>query len=305
MASPQLQNIIQMLKQRPVREDVSFQEVRSAFEGLATMYPPDESVKREKADANGVPGEWITKEGVPTDTTIFYIHGGAWTVGSVNTHARLVSNICAASDARAFSIDYRLAPEHPYPAGSDDCLTAYKWLLEDQKVDPARLVIAGDSAGGNLTLVTLLRIRDGGLPLPAAAVCLSPATDMTASGESYTSRREADPMLGGAPDGSRRVQEAYCPGEDLKNPYISPLYGNLKGLPPLLIHVGDAEILLSDSVDFAQRAKESGVDVTLEVWDEMIHVFQFFAPMLPEGVEAINVIGKFVKSHVGATAPAG
>lgn len=304
MASPQLQNIIQLLNARPVRGDETFEEIRSAFEGLASMYPVDEAVKREKADANGVPGEWITKAGVPTDTTILYIHGGGWTIGSVNTHARLVANICAASDARAFSIDYRLAPEYQYPAAPDDCITAYKWLLNEQGVDPANLVIAGDSAGGNLTLVTLLRIRDEGLPLPAAAVCLSPATDFTTSGESHTTRREADPMLGGNPDGMDKVIEAYCPGRDLKEPYLSPLFGDLKGLPPLLIQVGDAEILLSDSVDFAQRAKEAGVDVTLEVWDEMIHVFQFFAPMLPEGVEAINVIGKFVKSHVGAASAA-
>ncbi|HUF53363.1 MAG TPA: alpha/beta hydrolase [Dehalococcoidia bacterium] len=304
MASPQLQNIIQMLKARRIRGDASYQEIRAAFEQIAAIYPIDANVSRQKDDTNGVSGEWITSPGVSGETTIFYIHGGGWTIGSVNTHARLTALIGAAADARVFSIDYRLAPEHPYPAGLDDCITAYRWLIEDQAVDPGRLVIAGDSAGGNLTLATLLRLRDEGYPLPAAAVCLSPATDILATGESHTTRREADPMLGGTPDGINKVREAYCPGQDPKNPYISPLYGDPSGLPPLLIQVGDAEILLDDAVRFAQLATESGVDVTLEVWDEMIHVFQFFAPMLPEGVEAINTVGKFIKSQIGAISAA-
>lgn len=303
MASPQLQNIIQALRSIQLNpHEADIPTVRAAFEQFASVYPTADGVKREKADANGVPGEWITPPAVSGDTTILYIHGGGWTMGSVNTHARLVANICAACDARSFSIDYRLAPEHPYPAGLDDCITAYRWLIEDQRVDPARLVIAGDSAGGNLTLASLLRLRDEGLPLPAAAVCLSPATDMLATGESHRTRAEADPMLD--PTGLPVVREAYCPDTDPATPYISPLYGDLKSLPPLLIHVGDAEILLDDSKGFAERAKAAGVDVTLKVWDEMIHVFQFFAPMLPEANEAIAEIGAFVKSRVGAASPA-
>jgi acetyl esterase/lipase len=301
MASPQLDSIIQLLKARPIRGDASFEEVRAEFEQLATIYPVDPAVKREKADANGVSGEWITAPGISGETTMLYIHGGGWTIGSVNTHARLVGNISAAADVRAFSIDYRLAPEHPFPAGLDDCITAYKWLL-DQGVDPARLAIAGDSAGGNLTLASLVRLRDEGLPLPAAAVCLSPATDFGQTGESYTTRREADPMI--QPDSMPRVREAYLPGRDPKDPLISPLYADLSGLPPILIQVGDAEVLRDDSTQFAARAKVAGVDVTLEVWDEMIHVFQFFAPILPEGTEAIARIGVYIKSHVGAAAAA-
>lgn len=304
MASPQLQTIIQTLRSRPQVGDIPIQQTRAAFENITTMFPVDANVNREDADANGVKGQWITPPGVSAETTIFYIHGGAWTVGSANTHARLVANICAASDARAFSIDYRVAPEHPFPAGLDDCITAYKWLLNEQAVDPARLVIMGDSAGGNLTLATLLRARDEGLPLPAAAVCLSAATDLLGTGESRITRAEAEPMLTQGPAGMEKIREAYFPDSDPRNPYLSPLYGDLKGLPPLLMQVGDAEILLDDSVMFAQAATEAGVDVTLEVWDEMIHVFQFFAPMLPEGTEAINVIGKFVKSRVGVTLPA-
>jgi acetyl esterase/lipase len=297
MASPQLQNIIQMLKSSPIREDASFEETRAGFEQIADVFPVAADVKREKVNADGVPCEWITPPGVSGATTVMYIHGGGWTIGSLNTHARLVSLIAAAADARALSVDYRLAPEHPFPAAPDDCLTLYRWLL-DQGVRPEQLIIAGDSAGGNLTLVTLLRVRDEALPLPAAAVALSPATDMEMTGESFTSRRGADPMID--PDGMPRVRGAYCPGEDLRNPLISPLYGDLSGLPPLLIHVGDAEVLLDDSRQVAERAKEAGVDVTLEVWDEMIHVFQFFAPILPEATEAIARIGEFVKSHVGS-----
>jgi acetyl esterase/lipase len=298
MASPQLQTIIQMLRSRPLRDGMDYQTVRAGFEQLAAAMPVADGVTREKADANGVPGEWITGPGVSGGATICYIHGGGWTVGSVNTHARLVANISAACDAPAFSVEYRLAPEHRYPAGLDDCITAYKWLIEDQGVEPARLALMGDSAGGNLTLALLLRLRDQGLPLPAAAVCLSPATDLLATGESYRTRAEADPML--VASGVDIVRQAYCPDTDPKTPYVSPLYGDLAGLPPLLIQVGDAEILLDDARRFAKRAEETGVDVTLEVWDEMIHVFQFFAPMLPEGTEAIAGIGKFVKARVGA-----
>ena len=301
MASPQLQNIIEMIKAQPLREDVPIEETRANFERLATVLPVADDVKREKADADGVAGEWITPPGAAGDITVYYLHGGGYSIGSVNTHARMVSQIAAACDGRAFAVDYRLAPENPFPAALDDAVTGYRWLL-GQGVDPARLVIGGDSAGGGLTLATLLRLREAGDPVPAAAVLLSPWTDLEGTGESIKTRREADPMIDPdmMPEGSRR----YLPDGDLRNPLVSPLHADFTGLPPMLIQVGDAEVLLDDSTRVAQRAEAAGVDVTLEVNDEMIHVFQLFAPLLPEAVAAIARIGEFAKSHAGAAAAA-
>ena len=301
MASPQLQNIIEMIKAQPLREGVPIEETRATFEALATVFPIADDVKREKADANGVPGEWLTPPGVSGDITVYYLHGGGYSIGSVNTHARMVSLIAAACDGRAFAVDYRLAPENPFPAGLDDAVAGYRWLL-GQGVDPARLVIGGDSAGGGLTLATLLRLREAGDSLPAATVLLSPWTDLEGTGDSIKTRREADPMID--PTGAPEMARSYLPDGDLRNPLVSPLHADFTGLPPMLIQVGDAEVLLDDSTRVYKRADAAGVDVTLEVNDEMIHVFQFFAPLLPEAVAAIARIGEFAKSHAGATAAA-
>ena len=301
MASPQLQNIVDMIKARPVRGDAPIEDVRANFERLATVFPIADDVKREKADANGVPGEWITPPGVSGDITIYYLHGGGYSIGSVNTHAGMVSQIAAACDGRAFAVDYRLAPEDPFPAGLDDTVAGYRWLLE-QGVDPARIVIGGDSAGGGLTLATLLRLREVGDPLPAAAVLLSPWTDLEGTGDSIKTRREADPMID--PTGMPESARSYYRDEDVRNPLVSPLHADFAGLPPMLIQVGDAEVLLDDSTRVYQRAEAAGVDVTLEVNDEMIHVFQIFAPLLPEAVAAIDRLGEFAKAHAGAAAAA-
>ncbi len=301
MASPQLQNIIEMIKAQPVREGVPIEETRAAFEQLATIFPVADDVKREKVDANGVPGEWITPPGVSGDITVYYLHGGGYSIGSVSTHARMVSLIAKAADARAFAVDYRLAPENPFPAGLDDAVAGYRWLL-GQGVDPARLVIGGDSAGGGLTFATLLRLREAGDPLPAAAVLLSPWTDLEGTGESIKTRRETDPMID--PTSMPEMARSYYRDEDVRNPLVSPLHADFTGLPPMLIQVGDAEVLLDDSTRVYKRADAAGVDVTLEVNDEMIHVFQFFAPLLPEAVAAIARIGEFAKSHAGAAAAA-
>ncbi|MCH8345634.1 MAG: alpha/beta hydrolase, partial [Chloroflexi bacterium] len=222
--------------------------------------------------------------------------------GSINTHREMISRLSRASGARALAIDYRLAPEHPFPAAIEDATTAYRWLLSSG-VDPARLVIAGDSAGGGLTVATLISLRDAGDPLPAAAVCLSPWVDMEAASDSMTTKAEADPMI--TQKDVLEGAQAYLNGADPRTPLASPIHADLSGLPPLLIHVGTAEVLLDDSTRLAERARSAGVDVTLEPWDDMIHVFQFFASMLPEGQQAIDRIGEFVREHVGAKAAAG
>ena len=301
MASPQLQNIIQALRAQPVREDVPIEETRANFEQAAAALPVADDVKRETAGPSGVPGEWLTPPGVSGDITVYWLHGGGYYMCSVNTHASMVSLIAQAAGARAFAIDYRLAPENPFPAGLDDAVAGYRWLLE-QDVEPARLVIGGDSAGGGLSLAMLQRLREAEVPLPAATVLLSPWTDLEGTGETVKTRREVDPMI----DMPVLLESArdYLPDGDLRDPLVSPLYADFAGLPPMLIQVGDAEVLLDDSTRVYERAEKAGVDVTLEVNDEMIHVFQFFAPMLPEAVATIERIGEFAQAHAGAPAAA-
>jgi monoterpene epsilon-lactone hydrolase len=301
MASPQLEQIIQLIRSRPIREEGTIQETRQEFEMLATMFPVAADIKREPASANGVPGEWISAPNSTDATTIFYLHGGGYTIGSVNTHAEMVSRICRASGARAFSLNYRLAPENPYPAAVEDATKAYRWLLS-QGIRPESIVISGDSAGGGLALATLLALKDAGDPLPGGAVLLSPWTDLLGTGNSLKTRAAADPMIN--PELIIQGATQYHGSTPASDPLVSPLYGDFHGLPPMLIQVGDAEVLLDDSTRLAERAKAADVDVTLEVWDEMIHVFQIFAATLPEGQQAIDRIGEWVKQHVRTGAAA-
>jgi epsilon-lactone hydrolase len=242
--------------------------------------------------------EWLIPSEPLDDARMVYVHGGAWMAGGLDSHRGLVSRIAEASGIPTLAIEYRLAPEHPFPAALEDCLSAYGWLLENgpNGSDPCgRAFLAGDSAGGNLALASLLALKELPDALPDAAVVLSPATDFTASGASVETRRAVDPVI----DHSRTpgMQRLYCPGHRANEPLISPLFGDLAGLPPLLIQAGDAETLLDDSVLFAARAREAGVDVALEVWDEMPHVWQFFAPVLAESTAAIASIARFLRAH--------
>lgn len=300
MASPQLQSIIDMLRNRPSSDRLEIKTARAAFEQIAMLFKPAPDITTQSLSANGVPAEWITPPNA-TDTVVYWLHGGGYTVGSINTHRDMISRIARASEARAFAIDYRLAPEHPFPAAVDDAVTGYRWLLA-QGIDPKAVVIGGDSAGGGLTFATLITLRDAGDPLPAAAVTFSPWTDLEGTGESITTRRDADPMID--PAGMPEMSALYHTTTPVRDPRVSPIHADLTGLPPQLIHVGDAEVLLSDATRMADKAKAAGVDTTLEVWDEMIHVFQFFAATLSEGQQAIEMAGEFVKSHVAAKAVA-
>ena len=191
-------------------------------------------------------------------------------------------------------IEYRLAPEHPFPAAVEDAVAAYRWLV-GEGLDPAQIVIAGDSAGGGLTVATLVALRDEGDLLPAAAVCFSPWVDLEGIGQSMSAKAEADPLV--QRDGIIEMARAYLGGADTRVPLAAPLYADLTGLPPVLIQVGTSETLLDDSTRLAERSRKAGVDVTFEPWEDMIHVWQYFASILPEGQEAINRIGSFVKQH--------
>jgi acetyl esterase/lipase len=301
MASPQLRAVVAFLKNRPIRGDEPLDAIRQAFDSVGTIFPIPADVKREDVSAGGIPGAWIQAGEPGSGATIYYLHGGGYSIGSVSSHLDLISRIARAADARAFAIDYRLAPEHPFPAPIEDSVAAYRWLLQ-QGTDPATIVIGGDSAGGGLTLATLVALRDAGDTLPAAAFAISPWTDMTITGESVRTRKDLDPMI--PADAMAEGAATYLGGADPKNPLASPLFADLRGLPPLLIHVGDHEVLLSDATRFAAAAEEAGTEVKLEVWDEMIHVWHFFATILPEGQQAIEGIGQFIRQQVATGAPA-
>ena len=249
-------------------------------------------VESRWADLGGVPGEWLVPEQASEGRTILYLHGGGWVLGYYSPHRLMVGRIARAAQARALVLDYRLAPEHPFPAALEDSLAAYRCLLQ-QGVEPGKLVLAGDSAGGNLVPATLLALRDAGDPLPAGAALLSPATDLTQQGSSFETNLDKEALLPKSFVDS--CLEMYLNGADPCQPLVSPLFGDLHGLPPLLIQAGGDELLLSDSTRFAEKAQKSGVQVKLEVYPGMWHVWQMYAPFLPEGRQAVNSIAAFIR----------
>lgn len=250
----------------------------------------------EDVDAGGVKAQWVGAPGVvDAQRAILYFHGGGFQVGSLVSHRELMSGLSAAAQCRVLGVDYRLAPEHRYPAALDDALAAYRWL-KDQGFAPDHIALAGDSAGGGLALSLLLRLRDAGQALPAAAVLMSAWTDLTASGASYGTRAATDPIHQ-RPMILAMARNYLGKEGNPSDPLVSPLFADLKGLPPLLAQVGDRETVLDDSRDFVARAKEAGVDATLQVWDHMIHVFQQFPAQLPEARAAIDDMGRFVRGH--------
>jgi acetyl esterase/lipase len=236
----------------------------------------------------GVPAEWAT----PADATgeaILYLHGGGYCLGSINASRDLIARLAQATRRRVLAIDYRLAPENPFPAALEDALAACDWLRQ-QGVAPSRLLLAGDSAGGGLAVATLIALRDADLPLPAGAICFSPWVDLALTGPSAHSGAVADPMLTAS---ILARYAAACAGETpLTHPLLSPLYADLRGLPPLLIQVGTREILLDDAVRLARRAEEAGVSVALQKWEGLFHVFQF-APFLPESRQALALVADY------------
>ncbi len=269
--------------------------MRRSMDRAGSLFRLHRAVEVRPESAGSVPAEWVIPRGAPTDRALLYIHGGAWFMGSPRSHRGMLSYISYESGVPALSIDYRLAPEYPFPAGLEDCVTAYTWLL-DRGIAPHKIVVAGDSAGGNLTLALLVAARDARKPVPAAAVALSPATDLAGSGESFTTRAHLDPILANL--GPSTILIDYIGTHDPREPLISPLYADLHDLPPLLIHVGDYEVLLDDSVRFGERAHAAGVDAQVVVWPEMFHVFQIFVPILPEARRSVRQIAGFIRTHL-------
>jgi monoterpene epsilon-lactone hydrolase len=245
---------------------------------------------------DGIYAEWILPSRAKKDKVILYFHGGGYVMGSVKAHRTHVAKFVKGSDVGALLFGYRLAPEHPFPAAIEDSVTAYRWLLA-QGVSPSHIVFIGDSAGGGLCLATLIALKDQDIPLPSAAVALSPWTDLKCTGESYRIKAKVDPLTWTE---SWTVFSKYYVGDnDPANPWISPYYGDLHGLPPILIYVGENEVLLDDSTRFAEKAKDAGVDITLKVGEGMFHCFPVCAPLFPEAKQAMDEICAFIKTHIG------
>lgn len=292
MPNEMLEMVCQMLRSRPVDPNATFADLRRGLEELVALSPLPDGTTREPVEAGGVPCEWITGHGASGPGTILYLHGGGYTIGSINSHRALVSRLSSATGLRGLAVDYRLAPEHPFPAAIDDATAAYRWLL-GQGTSPDRVVIAGDSAGGGLTVATLLALRAAGIPMPAAGVCISPWVDLEGAGDSMTTCAALDPMV--QRDGLLRMAAAYLGDTHPRTPLASPIHADLRDLPPLLIHVGTRETLLDDATRLAAAAHAAGVDVELETWPEMIHVWHAFSPLLPEADQAVARIGEWVR----------
>ncbi len=274
--------------------------LRNMYEKMATVKmeknPLPSDLKTSKVDSDGILAEWQILPSAAEERVLLFFHGGGFVLGSAYAYRPFTVALGKITGMHVLSIDYRLAPEHPFPAAVDDCTKAYQWLLR-QGFKSSNIIIAGDSAGGNLTLAAILNLGKNGIPLPKGAVCFSPSTDLDTVD---VSRAETDPVL--ADVGVFWWRFAYLGIEnpaDTKNPLVSPLFGDLKGFPPVLVQATPPEILFEPGRKFVEKAKAAGVDATLQTWDGMIHVWQYFGlGVLPEAQEAIEKVGQWVKLHM-------
>lgn len=275
----------------------SIPEQRAAMDEVASASRAPQGITVEPDRLGGRDAEWLEVADGADDAVVLYLHGGGYCIGSLATHRPLAGRIALASRCRVVTLDYRLAPEHPFPAAVEDACAAYGDLLAGGSV-PHRIVVAGDSAGGGLAVALLLALRAAGTPMPAAAVCLSPWTDLTQSSPAYDERADDDPMVSKA--GLDEMAAAYLRDTDPRTALASPLFGDLAGLPPVRIEVGENEVLLDDATGLAERLRSAGVDVSLVVWPDLIHVFQAFpGELLPEADTSIDGVGAFVRAQLG------
>jgi acetyl esterase/lipase len=298
VASNELTELAAKLQERvnAIRDVPSIEERRSALDRMSPDAPPDVQVIAVTAD--GVPCDWLVAPNADVNRRALYFHGGGYVGGSPRSHRRLAADVGRAAACAVLTVGYRLAPEHPFPAALDDARTAWRWMQEN---GPAGLApasasfVVGDSAGGGLALALLLALRDAGETLPRAAVTLSAWTDLALTAPSLQTRDGIDPLMSGTSLNDN--VPAYLGDIDPRTPLASPLYGELGGLPPLLMQVGDHEVLLDDTLRFADKARAAGVVVTLEVEPEAFHTYQSFAAMVPEARQAIERIGEFIRAH--------
>ncbi|MER7639376.1 alpha/beta hydrolase [Streptomyces sp. NPDC126522] len=295
VSTEQQETLDAILRQSAFPVDSGVEEQRRLLRELTSAQPLPAEVTVESAELGGVAVAGITVDGVEPRHVVLYFHGGVYVLGDAFSSAGLASQVGRRADAKVVSVDYRLAPEHPYPAAVDDALAVYEALLEDG-VAPSDIVLAGDSAGGGLAVATLVNARDHGLPLPAAAYLMSPYADLTLAGASIDTKRKADPLL------SRELLEPrvtdYTAGQDASLGLISPVFADLSGLPPLLIQVGSHEVLLDDAVRLAQQAAGADVEVILDVTPGVPHVFQAYGPLLDEATAALDRAGQFLAARL-------
>ncbi|HEY4342915.1 MAG TPA: alpha/beta hydrolase [Parvibaculum sp.] len=298
MNDPEIGAIRDFLANSGFSEDTA--ELRKAYDAMGDTFPTAADVIIEKIKANGVPAEWSSTPGAACDRVIMYMHGGGYVIGSIASHRHLVTELGRAAGTRALSLDYRLAPEHPFPAAVDDALAGYRFLLAEG-FEPGNIAIAGDSAGGGLTVATLLAIREAGLPQPSMGFCISPWVDLEAIGNSMTTQAARDPMV--QKEGLLGMAAAYLNGGSARNPLAAPIHANFTGLAPLLIQVGASETLLDDSTRLASVAGAADVEVNLQIWPEMIHVWHFFHPMLAAARRAILGAGETISKAMDRSVP--
>ena len=301
MPSPEMQdNIASLFAMREAaaaQPAPTIEQLRADFDSRGIRYPLPGDVLVSEIDAGGVPAHWLTAPGVAGNRTLLYLHGGGYWIGSIRSHGELAARLGRAIGTRVLFPEYRLAPEHPFPAAIDDALTVWRWLRDTHQVTGTEVAIAGDSAGGGLALALLTTLRDNGEDLAAAVVLMSPWTDLTGTGASMTERVAEDPIF--TPEAVRQAADAYLARTDTDphNPLASPLFARLDGLPPLLIQAGTAELLLSDSEGLAKAAAEAGMDVTLRVGDGLPHVYPAMDGT-PEAAEATEQSAAFLRKHL-------
>ncbi|MFD7847993.1 alpha/beta hydrolase [Nocardia sp. NPDC059764] len=299
MPSPEMREFIEQFEQsRAARPDTppSLAELRAGFLPAGRKYEVPDDVRVSEVSAAGVPAYWLDAPETSPERVLVFVHGGGFTLGSLDSHGELAARLGRAAGARVLFPEYRLTPEHPYPAPVEDIRALWRWLREGQGVAASSIVLAGDSAGGNLVAALLLELRDAGAELPAAAVLLSPALDMSGSGVSMTERDGQDVIF--TPGLLRGIFATYLDGADPRIPSASPLFGDLTGLPPLLIQAGTAELLLSDAEGFAAAAREAGVEVALTLGEGLPHVYVIMRDT-PEAAAATEEIADFVRKRLG------
>jgi len=291
-----IEKLMQTLRERGLPDGLSLDERRARMEDIGTRFPAPQSASINPVKIAERPAEWVCDPDTDDGRVMLYVHGGGYVQGSLASHRNLVFEIARSMKGKVLNLDYRLAPEHPFPAAVEDTVNAWAELLE-MGIDPKKASFGGDSAGGGLVIAALVSARDKGLPMPSCACCISPWTDLVGSGRTMDTKALEDPMVNRA--ALEFFSDFYADKEDKSHPLISPLFADLAGLPPLLIQVGTAETLLDDSRRLATRARYAGVDVSYAEWEGMPHIWHIFAPLLEKSREAIIELGEFVERKTG------
>lgn len=294
MSQEQLAELNAIIRARP-HFSATMAERRAGWEHLSGRFAVPDDVKYEPVVSNGVPGLWVTPPNAVARRVILYIHGGGFVLGSSRTYREFTARLGRAAKARSLVIDYRLAPENPFPAGLEDCVKAYEWLIAEGH-DPKDIAVAGDSAGATLILSTLLILKSKKIPLPACIGAICGWYDLTNSSPSIVSNGNRDIFV--PPNFNDAAAKIYLGGADARDPLASPLFGDMKGFPPTLIQVGDMERLIDDSTRLHAKLQAEGVESVLEIWPDMPHIWHFFGSMLDEGTKATERVAEFIAKHL-------